>query len=158
MKGVISAVEGILPNSERVQKKSDMQKIEHIGIAVKSLAEAVPLYEKLLNTPCYKTEFVETEKVNTAFFNTGPNKIELLESADPEGVIARFISKKGEGLHHIAFEVNDIEAEMDRLRKEGFVLLNETPKTGADNKLICFLHPKHTNGVLIELCMEKPAD
>ncbi len=157
MKGVISAVEGILPNSERVQKKSDMQKIEHIGIAVKSLAEAVPLYEKLLNTPCYKTEFVETEKVNTAFFNTGPNKIELLESADPEGVIAHFISKKGEGLHHIAFEVKDIEAEMDRLRKEGFVLLNETPKPGADNKLICFLHPKHTNGVLIELCMEKPA-
>ncbi|MFZ9387617.1 MAG: methylmalonyl-CoA epimerase [Chitinophagaceae bacterium] len=133
-----------------------MQKIEHIGIAVKSLETSVPLYEKLLNTPCYKTEFVETEKVNTAFFKTGENKIELLESTDPDGVIARFIGKKGEGLHHIAFEVADIELEMDRLRKEGFVLLNETPKQGADNKLICFLHPRHTQGVLIELCMEKP--
>jgi methylmalonyl-CoA/ethylmalonyl-CoA epimerase len=133
-----------------------MRKIEHIGIAVKSLAKAVPLYEKLLNSPCYKTEFVDTEKVNTAFFKTGENKVELLESTDPDGVIARFISKKGEGLHHIAFEVEDIEAEMDRLKKEGFVLLNEKPKEGADNKLICFLHPKQTHGVLIELCMEKP--
>ncbi len=132
-----------------------MLKIEHIGIAVKSLAESVPLYEKLLNSSCYKTEFVDTEKVNTAFFKTGENKVELLESTDPEGVIARFISKKGEGLHHIAFEVEDIEAEMARLRKEGFVLLQETPKDGADNKLICFLHPKQTNGVLIELCMDK---
>jgi methylmalonyl-CoA/ethylmalonyl-CoA epimerase len=135
-----------------------MRKIEHIGIAVKSLEQAVPLYEKLLNSPCYKTESVETEKVNTAFFATGENKIELLESTDPDGVIARFISKKGEGLHHIAFDVADIHAEMDRLRKEGFVLLNELPKEGADNKLVCFLHPKHTNGVLIELCMEKPRD
>lgn len=132
-----------------------MRKIEHIGIAVKSLAEAVPLYEKLLNSPCYKTEFVDNEKVNTAFFKTGENKVELLESTDPDGVIARFIGKKGEGLHHIAFEVADIEAEMNRLKNEGFVLLNERPKEGADNKLICFLHPKGTNGVLIELCQEK---
>jgi methylmalonyl-CoA/ethylmalonyl-CoA epimerase len=133
-----------------------MQKIEHIGIAVKSLDEAIPRYEKLLNTPCYKTETVESEKVNTAFFQTGPNKIELLESTDPGGVIARFIEKKGEGLHHIAFEVADIYAEMNRLKEQGFLLLNDSPKAGADNKLICFIHPKHSNGVLIELCMEKP--
>lgn len=129
-----------------------MQKIEHIGIAVKSLEVSVPLFEKLLNTPCYKTEMVESEKVNTAFFKTGPNKIELLESIDPDGVIAKFIEKKGEGIHHIAFDVADIEAEMDRLKNEGFILLNDKPKPGADNKLVCFLHPKHTNGVLIELC------
>ena len=98
---------------------------------------------------------VETEKVNTAFFRQGETKIELLESTDPEGVIARFIEKKGEGLHHIAFDVTDIEAEMKRLQGEGFVLLNDKPKQGADNKLVCFLHPKHTNGVLVELCMEK---
>lgn len=132
-----------------------MQQIEHIGIAVKNLAQSVPFFEKLLNTPCYKTEFVESEKVNTAFFKTGENKIELLESTDPDGVIARFIEKKGAGIHHIAFAVTDIEAEMKRLKEEGFVLLNETPKNGADNKLVCFLHPKHTNGVLIELCMER---
>ncbi|MEO7922763.1 MAG: methylmalonyl-CoA epimerase [Chitinophagaceae bacterium] len=132
-----------------------MQKIEHIGIAVKSLEKAVPLFEKLLNSECYKTEQVESEKVNTAFFKQGATKIELLESTDPEGIIARFIQKKGEGLHHIAFDVTDIHQEMERLKKEGFVLLNETPKPGADNKLVCFLHPKDTNGVLIELCMEK---
>jgi methylmalonyl-CoA/ethylmalonyl-CoA epimerase len=132
-----------------------MEKIEHIGIAVKNLSHSIPLFEKLLNTVCYKTEAVESEKVNTAFFQIGPNKIELLESSDPDGVIARFIEKKGEGLHHIAFEVTDIEAEMKRLKSEGFVLLNETPKPGADNKLVCFLHPKNTNGVLIELCMER---
>jgi methylmalonyl-CoA/ethylmalonyl-CoA epimerase len=132
-----------------------MEKIEHIGIAVKNLSLSIPLFEKLLNTACYKTEAVESERVNTAFFQTGPNKIELLESSDPDGVIARFIEKKGEGLHHIAFEVTDIEAEMKRLKNEGFVLLNETPKPGADNKLVCFLHPKNTNGVLIELCMER---
>ncbi len=132
-----------------------MQKIEHIGIAVRSLREAVPLFEKLLNAPCYKTESVESEKVNTAFFQTGPNKIELLESSDPGGVIARYVEKKGEGIHHIAFDVADIEAEMERLKKEGFVLLNEKPKPGADNKLVCFLHPKYTNGVLIELCQER---
>ncbi|MBK8140919.1 MAG: methylmalonyl-CoA epimerase [Chitinophagaceae bacterium] len=132
-----------------------MQKVEHIGIAVKNLAITIPLFEKLLNAPCYKTEMVETEKVNTAFFRQGETKIELLESTDPEGVIARFIEKKGEGLHHIAFDVTDIEAEMKRLQGEGFVLLNDKPKQGADNKLVCFLHPKHTNGVLVELCMEK---
>lgn len=132
-----------------------MQKIEHIGIAVKSLEESIPLFEKLLNSPCYKTETVETEKVNTAFFKKGESKIGLLESTDPDGVIAKFIEKKGSGLHHIAFDVLDIESEMERLKNEGFVLLNEKPKQGADNKLVCFLHPKHTNGVLIELCMEK---
>jgi methylmalonyl-CoA/ethylmalonyl-CoA epimerase len=132
-----------------------MQNVEHIGIAVKTLAASIPLFEKLLNTSCYKTEVVETEGVNTAFFKAGATKIELLESVDPEGVIARFIDKKGEGLHHIAFEVADIEAEMARLKNEGFVLLNDKPKAGADNKLICFLHPRNTNGVLIELCMEK---
>ena len=130
-----------------------MQKVEHIGIAVKSLSVSVPLFEKLLNTPCYKTESVESEKVNTAFFSANGTKIELLESSDPQGVIARFIEKKGEGLHHIAFEVENLEKEMQRLKKEGFVLLSETPIPGADNKMICFLHPKHTNGVLIELCM-----
>lgn len=132
-----------------------MQNTEHIGIAVKSLAHSVPLFEKLLNTPCYKTETVASEKVNTAFFRQGETKIELLESTDPDGVIARFIEKKGEGMHHIAFEVADIEAEMERLKKEGFTLLNEKPKNGADNKLVCFLHPKTTNGILIELCQEK---
>lgn len=132
-----------------------MLKVEHIGIAVKNLATSISLFEKLLNTTCYKTEAVESEKVTTAFLKTGETKIELLESTDPDGVIARFIEKKGEGTHHIAFEVADIVAEMKRLKKEGFVLLNETPKAGADNKMVCFLHPKHTNGVLIELCMER---
>ncbi len=132
-----------------------MQKVEHIGIAVKDLANSVPLFEKLLNSPCYKTESVESEQVNTAFFRSGTTKLELLESSDPDGVIAKFINKKGEGIHHIAFEVDDIEQEMERLRNEGFVLLNETPKPGADNKLVCFLHPKTTYGVLIELCMER---
>src|SRR5882724_6179762 len=131
-----------------------MQKIEHIGIAVKDLAISIPLFEKLLNSPCYKTELVEIEKVNTAFFKAGDTKIELLESTDPEGVIAKFIDKKGEGMHHIAFNVDNIYAEMERLKNEGFTLLNETPKEGADNKLVCFLHPKGTNGVLVELCME----
>jgi methylmalonyl-CoA/ethylmalonyl-CoA epimerase len=134
-----------------------MTKIEHIGIAVKELEISVPLFEKLLNSQCYKTETVESEKVNTAFFQKGETKIELLESNTPDGVIARFIEKKGEGIHHIAFDVQDIEAEMKRLQDEGFVLLNDKPKEGADNKLVCFLHPKGTNGVLIELCMEKPA-
>jgi methylmalonyl-CoA/ethylmalonyl-CoA epimerase len=132
-----------------------MTKTEHIGIAVKDLANAVPLFEKLLNTECYKTEPVASENVNTAFFKMGDTKIELLESTDPSGIIAKFIDKKGEGLHHIAFEVADIFAEMKRLKKEGFVLLNEIPKEGADNKLVCFLHPKNTHGVLIELCQEK---
>lgn len=132
-----------------------MQKIEHIGIAVKKLDISVPLFEKLLNTVCYKTEIVESEKVSTAFFQKGETKIELLESTDPDGVIAKFIEKKGEGLHHIAFDVSDIEAEMKRLQGEGFILLNEKPKSGADNKLVCFLHPKGTNGVLVEICQEK---
>src|SRR6186713_1280292 len=110
-----------------------MLKTEHIGIAVKELSNAIPLFEKLLNSQCYKTEMVEGEKVNTAFFKQGDTKIELLESTDPNGVIAKFIEKKGEGMHHIAFEVEDIEAEMKRLKDEGFMLLNEIPKPGADN-------------------------
>ena len=132
-----------------------MLKTEHIGIAVKDLATAVALFEKLLESPCYKTEQVESEKVNTAFFKSGVTKIELLESTEANGLIAKFIERKGEGLHHIAFEVTDIEAEMARLKKEGFILLNDKPKPGADNKLVCFLHPKGTNGVLVELCMER---
>ena len=131
-----------------------MLKVEHIGIAVKTLADSVPLFEKLLNSQCYKTEIVENEKVNTAFFIKGDTKIELLESTVNDGVIAKFIEKKGEGLHHIAFDVENIESEMQRLKQEGFILLNDKPKEGADNKLICFLHPKNTNGVLIELCQE----
>ena len=131
-----------------------MNKIEHIGIAVNELAMAIPVFEKLLNTSCYKTEQVDSEKVRTAFFKTGESKIELLESTEPDGVIATFIEKKGGGLHHIAFEVTDILAEMKRLKAEGFTLLNEEPKRGADNKLVCFLHPKGTQGVLIELCQE----
>ncbi|GAC1395943.1 MAG: methylmalonyl-CoA epimerase [Sediminibacterium sp.] len=131
-----------------------MEKIEHIGLAVRSLETSIPLFEKLLNTPCYKTEPVASEQVNTAFFAKGATKIELLESTDPDGVIARFISRKGEGMHHIAFEVADIEAEMKRLVEEGFVLLHPAPRKGADNKLVCFLHPGGTNGVLIELCQE----
>jgi methylmalonyl-CoA/ethylmalonyl-CoA epimerase len=132
-----------------------MLKIEHIGIAVKSLGESIPLFEKLLNTSCYKTEEVSGEKVNTAFFQKGETKIELLESTKEDGVISKYIDKKGEGIHHIAFDVEDIYAEMSRLKSEGFILLNEQPKNGADNKLVCFLHPKSTNSVLIELCQEK---
>jgi methylmalonyl-CoA/ethylmalonyl-CoA epimerase len=128
---------------------------EHIGIAVKELSAAIPLFEKLLNTKCYKTELVQGEQVNTAFFKAGSSKIELLESTSADGVIAKFIEKKGEGMHHIAFAVTDIYAEMERLKQEGFVLLNEIPKDGADNKLVCFLHPKGTNGVLVELCQKK---
>ncbi len=128
---------------------------EHIGIAVKDLGVSIPLFEKLLNSNCYKTELVASEKVNTAFFKAGDTKIELLESTDADGVIAKFIEKKGEGMHHIAFAVTNIVAEMERLKNEGFTLLNETPKAGADNKLVCFLHPKGTNGVLIELCQER---
>jgi methylmalonyl-CoA/ethylmalonyl-CoA epimerase len=131
-----------------------MLKLEHIGIAVKNLEISIPLFEKLLDTPCYKTEMVESESVNTAFFQKGESKIELLESITPDGVIAKYIDKKNEGIHHLAFEVTDIEAEMKRLEAEGFTLLNQVPKKGADNKLICFLHPKGTNGVLIELCQE----
>ena len=132
-----------------------MEKIEHIGIAVKSLDISVPLFEKLLHTACYKTELVEDEGVSTAFFQMGESKIELLESTRSDGVISRFIDKRGEGIHHIAFAVEDIVAEMERLKKAGFTLLSEQPKPGADNKLVCFLHPKNTNGVLIELCQER---
>ena len=127
-------------------------KVEHIGIAVKNLQTSIPLFEKLLGSPCYKTENIASEQVNTAFFLKQNSKIELLESTDPDGVIAKFIDKKGEGLHHIAFEVPDIIAEMERLKKQGFTLINEKPKKGADNKWICFVHPKDTLGVLIELC------
>lgn len=131
-----------------------MNKIEHIGIAVKNLNESIAIYQKLLNTECYKTETVASEEVNTAFFRTGENKIELLAATSDTSVIAKFIEKKGTGIHHIAFAVNDILAEMERLKGEGFVLLNEHPKKGADNKWVCFVHPKDTNGVLIEICQE----
>ena len=131
-----------------------MKKIEHIGIAVKNFEVSVPLYEKMLNTACYKQELVASEKVNTAFFKVGDSKIELLCSTDPEGVIARYIDKKGEGIHHIAYEVEDIYAEMARMQNEGFTLLHDAPKRGVDNKWVCFLHPKDTGGVLVELCQE----
>lgn len=131
-----------------------MLHVEHIGIAVKDLSKAVPLFEKLINSQCYKTETVEDEQVKTAFLKNGETKVELVESLSADGVIAKFIEKRGEGLHHIAFEVADILLEMERLKSEGFTLLNGTPKPGADNKLVCFLHPKETNGVLIELCQE----
>ena len=132
-----------------------MTKVEHIGIAVKSLEQSIPLFEKLLNTSCYKTEQVVSENVNTAFFQKGETKIELLESTTEDGVIRKYIDKKGEGIHHIAFDVKDIYAEMNRLRNDGFILLNEQPKNGADNKLVCYLHPKSTNSILVELCQEK---
>jgi methylmalonyl-CoA/ethylmalonyl-CoA epimerase len=129
---------------------------EHIGIAVKDLAVSTPVFEKLLDTNCYKTEVVGSENVKTAFFQTGQTKVELLESMSEDGVIARYIARKGEGIHHIAFAVADIRKEMARLQNEGFILLNAEPKDGADNKLVCFVHPKDTNGVLIELCQDKP--
>ncbi|RFZ90810.1 methylmalonyl-CoA epimerase [Mucilaginibacter conchicola] len=131
-----------------------MNKIEHIGIAVNSIDTAGSIYQKLLNTEVYKIEEVASEGVKTAFMQSGPNKIELLEATDPESAIAKFIAKKGEGIHHIAFDVTDIKAEMERLKAEGFVLLNDEPKRGADNKLVCFVHPKSANGVLVELCQE----
>ncbi|MBP7408405.1 MAG: methylmalonyl-CoA epimerase [Flavobacteriales bacterium] len=133
-----------------------MIRIEHIGIAVKDLAAAEEIYARLLGVPSYKREAVESEGVVTSFFKTGPNKIELLESTKADGPIAKAIEKRGEGIHHIAFEVADIRAEMDRLKAEGFILLNEEPKRGADNKLVCFVHPKSANGVLVELCQENP--
>ncbi|MFL5789105.1 MAG: methylmalonyl-CoA epimerase [Flavisolibacter sp.] len=131
-----------------------MHKIEHIGIAVQSLKDSIPVFEKLLNTMCYKTEIVESENVRTAFLKVGESKIELLEDASEDGIIKKFIDKKGEGIHHIAIEVKNINEEIERLKKEGFLLINENPKQGADNKLICFLHPKSSNNVLIELCQE----
>jgi len=131
-----------------------MKKIEHLGIAVKDLEVSNTLFEKLLGVAPYKEESVESEGVKTSFFKTGTNKIELLEATNPESPIAKFIEKKGEGIHHIAFDVEDIHQEIKRLQEEGFIILNETPKKGADNKLVCFLHPKGTNGVLVELCQE----
>ena len=131
-----------------------MNKIEHIGIAVKDLEQAGKTYETLLNTKCYKTEKVETEGVETAFYKVGESKIELLGATRDDSPIAKFLEKKGEGIHHIAFGVEDIKAEMKRLQGEGFILLNEEPKRGADNKLVAFLHPKSSNGVLVELCQE----
>jgi len=128
--------------------------VEHIGIAVKSILESDLLFAKLFNVPPYKHEAVESEGVSTSFFKINQTKIELLEATNAESPIAKFIEKKGEGVHHIAFEVADIVAEMARLQHEGFTLLSPTPKRGADNKLVCFLHPKGTNGVLIELCQE----
>ncbi len=131
-----------------------MKKIEHIGIAVNSLEESNLVFEKLFGAPAYKSELVESEGVKTSFFMNGPNKIELLEATHSDSPIAKFIEKKGEGIHHIAFDVEDIVLEIARLKAEGFVVLNEVPKRGADNKLVAFLHPKTTNGVLIELCQE----
>ncbi|MCP2028064.1 methylmalonyl-CoA/ethylmalonyl-CoA epimerase [Flavobacterium sp. HSC-32F16] len=131
-----------------------INKIEHIGIAVKNMDDANVLFEKLLGVPSYKEETVESEGVLTSFFQTGTNKIELLMATSPESPIAKFLEKKGEGIHHIAFDVEDIHAEISRLKSEGFVLINEVPKKGADNKWVVFLHPKNTNGVLVELCQE----
>jgi methylmalonyl-CoA/ethylmalonyl-CoA epimerase len=131
-----------------------MQKIEHIGIAVKDIEKSALLFSSLFGEPAYKTEVVESEGVRTSFFKTGPNKIELLEATRPDSPIAKFLEKKGEGIHHIAFAVEDIEKKVKELKNEGFRILNEIPKKGADNKLVVFLHPKSTNGVLIELCQD----
>ncbi len=131
-----------------------MQKIEHIGIAVNSLEKSIPLFEQLLGTLCYKTESVTSENVNTAFFKTGESKIELIEDSTEGSIIQKFIEKKGEGIHHIAFSTDNIEGEIKRLKSLGFEFIQEIPKKGADNKLICFLKPKSTNGVLVELCQE----
>lgn len=131
-----------------------LHNVEHIGIAVKNLAEAESLYTRLFNVLPYKREEVESEMVSTSFFKINQTKIELLEATSPNSAIAKFIEKKGEGFHHMAFEVDNLVAEMKRLEEEGFVLLNDLPKRGADNKLVCFLHPKSTNGLLIELCQE----
>tara|TARA_B100001059_G_scaffold180704_1_gene181526 strand:+ start:811 stop:1218 length:408 start_codon:yes stop_codon:yes gene_type:complete len=133
-----------------------LKKIEHIGIAVKDLEVSNRLYTKLLGTKHYKTEFVDSESVKTSFFKVGENKIELLQATNPESAIAKFINKKGEGVHHVAFEVENIEAEIKRLIDEGFELIDDTPKLGADNKIIAFLHPKSSGGVLVELCQEVP--
>ncbi len=133
-----------------------LKKIEHIGIAVKDLEKSNKLFEKLFGTRHYKVEEVASEGVKTSFFKVGPNKIELLEPTKEDGPIGKFLAKKGEGIHHIAFAVEDITAEIARLKEEGFIVLNEEPKKGADNKLVAFLHPKTANGVLIELCQEVP--
>ena len=133
-----------------------IEKIEHIGIAVKNLDEANKIYEQLLGSPPYKMETVDSEGVNTSFFKTGESKVELLQATKDESAIAKFIAKKGEGIHHIAFAVKDIHKEIKRLKEDGYAIINESPKKGADNKLICFVHPKNTKGVLIELCQEIP--
>ena len=132
-----------------------MTNLEHIGIAVKNLDESNKLFELILNSKPYKVETVASEQVVTSFFQTGASKVELLAATAPESPIAKFIEKRGEGIHHLAFSVSDIKSEMARLKAEGFVILNEEPKMGADNKWVCFLHPKSTNGVLIELCQER---
>ena len=129
-----------------------MKHIDHIGIAVTDIDEAVKTYERLLGRECYKREVVEDQKVDTAFFRTDQSKVELLGATDEESVVAKYLNKQGQGMHHLAFEVDDIHAEMDRLREEGFTLLSEEPKRGADNKLVAFVHPKDNNGVLVELC------
>ena len=129
--------------------------IEHLGIAVKDIKAGNALYTKLLGVPPYKEEVVEGEGVRTSFFKAGPNKIELLEATSPDSPIAKFIEKRGEGIHHVAYAVEDIAAEMDRLKSEGFRLLNDVPKAGADNKWVCFLHPKDAGGTLIELCQDR---
>ena len=133
-----------------------IKKIEHIGIAVKNLDEANKIYEQLLGSPPYKMETVDSEGVNTSFFKTGESKVELLQATKDESAIAKFIAKKGEGIHHIAFAVEDIHKEIKRLKEDGYAIINESPKKGADNKLICFVHPKNTKGLLIELCQEIP--
>jgi methylmalonyl-CoA/ethylmalonyl-CoA epimerase len=132
-----------------------IKKIEHLGIAVKDLSVSIPLYEKLFQTTCYKTEAVESEGVKTAFFQIGESKIELLEASNPDSPIAKFLEKRGAGFHHVAFEVSDIDEEIKRLSNEGFQLIHTSPKDGADNKRIAFLHPKASDGLLVELCMEK---
>lgn len=132
-----------------------MRKIEHLGIAVTNLEETIALYEQLLNTPCYKIEEVGSEFVKTAFFQVGESKIELVAATDPQSPIAKYIEKRGPGIHHVAFDVEDIEAEITRLEAAGFQMIQRTPKEGADNKLIAFLHPKSTNGMLVELCQER---
>ena len=132
-----------------------MKKIEHIGIAVKNIENATKIYTSLLGHSPYKSEEVKSEGVKTSFFKTGDSKIELLEATNPDSPIAKFIEKRGEGVHHIAFAVDDIQSEIVRLKNEGFIVLNETPKKGADNKLVVFLHPKSTAGVLVELCQDR---
>lgn len=132
-----------------------MRKIEHLGIAVTNLEETIILYEKLLNTPCYKIEEVGSEFVKTAFFQVGESKIELVAATDAQSPIAKYIEKRGQGIHHVAFDVENIENEIERLEREGFQMIQRTPKEGADNKMIAFLHPKSTEGMLVELCQEK---
>ena len=143
-----------MPLASKHIKSNKMKKIEHIGIAVKNIKESNLIFEKLFGNAPYKQEAVESEGVLTSFFMNGPNKIELLQATSNESPIAKFLEKKGEGIHHIAFDVEDIYKEVERLKKEGFTVINEQPKKGVDNKLIVFLHPKSTNGVLIELCQE----